>query len=106
MNHEMATTNAATINAQTTFHTKVGSSPACPAISRRLFVNESADLFRDFEIELGEAAFAVSRKSDAHFVVAHIDVGMMILFFRDLGDAVHEFHRLCKIIEFESSFDV
>jgi hypothetical protein len=52
-------TNAATMSALATFQGTVGASRESRGIARRLFVDERPDLFRDFEVELGESALAM-----------------------------------------------
>ncbi len=42
------------------FHATVGASRESRGIARQLFVDERSDLFRDFEVELGESALAMS----------------------------------------------
>ena len=68
-------------------------------------IDEIADAFREVEIHLGEAALAVSGKDEADFVKADVDVGMVLHFTGELGDAVHEIDGLIKVVELDRSLD-
>ena len=72
----------------------------------RLLVDERVDLLGDLEVEVGEAAFAVGGKPERHLAVADVDVGMMVVFLGDLGDAVDELDGLGKVIELENAFNM
>src|SRR5205807_3351007 len=42
------------------------------------------------EVELGQTTLAVGRKQEAHFIIANVDVGMMLFFLGHFRDCVHE----------------
>jgi hypothetical protein len=62
--------------------------PSAVGIERLL--RERIDSFREAEVELGEAAFAVRGKNQAHLVVANVDVGMVFLVLGNFRDPVHK----------------
>ena len=80
-NQQMATANAMTITALADFQVLPGSV---------LGIHEIADALGEFKIEIREAALAVGREDDAHLRVADVYVGMMVVFLREFGDAIHE----------------
>jgi hypothetical protein len=51
------------------------------------------------EVPLGEAAGIVSRKREAHTVIADIDVGMVADLLGQLADPIHELQGGEKIFE-------
>ena len=80
-----------------------GSSAGPPGTA--LFV-ERVDPFRESEVELRQSTFAVRREDEPHFVVADIDVGMVLFVLRNFGDGVHKIDRIGEIIELKRPFDV
>src|SRR5579883_1746812 len=56
----------------------------------RLGFRQLVDLPREVEILLGDAAFAVRGKRDAHHVVVDCNVGMVSGLFSEFGDLVHQ----------------
>src|SRR5437762_6969038 len=73
---------------------------------RSCLFRQGVDSFRESEIELGHAAFAVRRENQAHFVVADVDVRMVLFFFGHFGHRVYEIDRIGKIIKLKRAFDV
>src|SRR4029450_9387080 len=71
-----------------------------------VLLGQGVDSFRESEIELGQAPFAVGRKDQAHLVIADVDIRMVLFVFRYLGDRIHKIDRIGKIIEFKGALDV
>ena len=69
-------------------------------------LGESVDSFREAEVELGQAALAVGRENQAHFVVANVDIGMVLFFFGHFRDPIYKIDRISKIIKLKRAFDV
>src|SRR5262245_35931864 len=100
----MITTNK-TIIAATIIRVRDGwARPSFPAAIPLL--RERIDSFGEGEIEFGQSTLTVGGKHQAHFVVANIDVGMMLLILGHLGDAVDEVDRFRKLIKLERPFDM
>ncbi len=53
------------------------------------------------EVAAGEAVGVVGDEAEAHLVVADVDVGVVVLFFGEGGDAVDEGEGLGEVGEFE-----
>ena len=70
-----------------------------------LLVDESVDFLGDLEIEIGETTLAMRGELEAHLAFADVDVGVVFVFLGDFGDAVDEFNRLRKVVEFKGPFD-
>jgi hypothetical protein len=102
MIHQMTATMSAVAIAAIAFRAGVGSGAGIGG----LLVHERVDLFREFEVEIGEATLAVRGKAQAHLAVADVDLGMMLVLLGDLGDAVHELDRLREVVELERALDV
>jgi hypothetical protein len=49
--------------------------------NRCSLLRQGVDSFREPEVEFGQAAFAVRREKQVHFIVADVDVGMVLFFF-------------------------
>src|SRR3954452_13665835 len=72
-----------------------------------------ADLFRErvdalgeTKVQISETALTVRAEDQAHFVVADIDVRVVLLVLRYFSDAVNEIDRFGEVVELERSFDV
>ena len=65
-------------------------------------LNQSVNPFGEFEILLGQSAFAVSHHAQTDLVPAvNQNVGMVIHGFGFIGDAIDELHRAFEILEFQ-----
>jgi hypothetical protein len=51
---------------------------------------ERVDPLGETEVQLGQSAFTVRGKNQAHFIVTDIDVGMMFLILGHFGHPIHE----------------
>ena len=67
---------------------------------------ERVDSLREPEVELGQAALAVGRENQAHFVVANVDIGMVLFFFGHFRDPIYKIDRISKIIKLKRALDV
>jgi gluconokinase len=72
---------------------------------RHLF-RQRVDSFRQIEIKFGQTAFAMSRKNQAHFVVANVNIGMVLFVLRNFGYSIHEIDRIGEVIKLEASLNV
>src|SRR5437870_2739222 len=72
----------------------------------RSLLGQSVDSLREPEVELGQAALAVGRENQAHFVVADVDIGMVLFFFGHFRDPIYKIDRISKIIKLKRAFDV
>ena len=78
------------------------SDPGCLA-PLELFLTLFIDVLSQTNIALGNAAGIVSHQRQPDLVVSDVDIGMMAGFLGEIGDVVHEFHRLQEVIEREGS---
>ncbi len=67
---------------------------------------ERVDPLRQREVEIGQAAFAMGRKDESHFVKANVDIRMVLLFLRHFSDSVHKIDCVGEIVELERALDV
>src|SRR4051794_10988321 len=98
MNFQTARTSRIVSSVATIYRPRPGSDASDVRGTAKLF-GERVDSLRQREIELGDSAFAVRGKDQAHLVVADIDVGMMLLLFGDFSDRVNKIDRVGEIVE-------
>jgi hypothetical protein len=72
----------------------------------RSVIDESVNLLRKVEVHVRQSTLAVRAQHDTHFVVADVDIRVVLGILGEFRDSIHEIDRLLEILEFERALDV
>ncbi len=61
---------------------------------------QTVDQVGEFGVALGDALGVVGDEAEANFVIADVDVGMMVLLLGEIGDVVDEGHGVDEVGKF------